>query len=164
MPLGAFGLSAFAVDLYFAATPVASAELVGAGAFLACSGSVILCVDLAGIAMFGGFYIVPLYALIQHRSEPSHRSRVIAANNTLNAGFVFHTSRAIPIAPRNEDEALIHKAFDDVAAALKHGDVVGIFTEGVITHTGDMNEFKNGVEKIVECTPVPIVPLALKGL
>jgi hypothetical protein len=78
--------------------------------------------------------------------------------------FVFRTSRAIPIAPRNKDEALIHKAFDDVAAALEHGDVMGIFPEGMITHTGDMNEFKNRVEKIVERTPVPVVPLALKGL
>jgi len=88
VPFGAFGLSAFAVDLYFAAAPVASAELLGAGEFLARSGSVRLCVDLARIAMFGGFYIVPLYALIQHRSEPSHRSRVIAANNILNAAFM----------------------------------------------------------------------------
>ena len=40
------------------------------------------------IGLFGGFYIVPLYALIQERSEPSHRSRIIAANNILNALFM----------------------------------------------------------------------------
>ena len=40
------------------------------------------------IGMFGGFYIVPLYAQIQTRSEPTHRSRIIAANNILNALFM----------------------------------------------------------------------------
>jgi hypothetical protein len=38
--------------------------------------------------VFGGFYTVPLYALIQARSQPSHRSRIIAANNILNALFI----------------------------------------------------------------------------
>jgi 1-acyl-sn-glycerol-3-phosphate acyltransferase len=76
--------------------------------------------------------------------------------------FVFRTSRAI--APRKEDEALMHKAFDDVAAALQSGDVVWIFPEGLVTHTGDINEFRNGIEKIVERTPVPVIALVLKGL
>ncbi len=40
------------------------------------------------IGLFGGFYIVPLYALIQERSEPAYRSRIIAANNILNALFM----------------------------------------------------------------------------
>ena len=40
------------------------------------------------IGLFGGFYIVPLYALVQSRSAPSHRSRIIAANNILNALFM----------------------------------------------------------------------------
>ena len=44
--------------------------------------------DLVLIGLFGGFYIVPLYALIQERSQPSHRSRIIAANNILNALFM----------------------------------------------------------------------------
>ena len=45
-------------------------------------------VDLVLIGMFGGFYIVPLYALIQSRSDRSHRSRIIAGNNILNALFM----------------------------------------------------------------------------
>ena len=57
---GAFGLSAFAIDLYFATVPVQNAELVGAAEFLSRDGSLRLCFDLAGIAMCGGFYIVPL--------------------------------------------------------------------------------------------------------
>ena len=40
------------------------------------------------LAMFGGFYSVPLYALIQSRSQPSHRARIIAANNILNSLFM----------------------------------------------------------------------------
>ncbi|MCY1272378.1 Lysophospholipid transporter LplT [compost metagenome] len=44
--------------------------------------------DILGIGVFGGFYIVPLYALIQSRTEPDKRARVIAANNILNAIFM----------------------------------------------------------------------------
>ncbi|MFP3656270.1 glycerol acyltransferase, partial [Burkholderia sp. SIMBA_052] len=44
--------------------------------------------DLFLLAMFGGFYSVPLYALIQSRSQPSHRARIIAANNILNSLFM----------------------------------------------------------------------------
>ena len=44
--------------------------------------------DIVLLGLFGGFYIVPLYALVQQRSEPSHRSRVIAGNNILNALFM----------------------------------------------------------------------------
>jgi len=45
-------------------------------------------VDLLGIGVFGGFYIVPLFALIQQRSNPSHLARIIAANNILNSLFM----------------------------------------------------------------------------
>ena len=44
--------------------------------------------DLVMIGVFGGFFIVPLYALIQTRSEPARRSRIIAGNNILNAAFM----------------------------------------------------------------------------
>jgi len=44
--------------------------------------------DLLMIAISAGIYIVPLYAIMQHRSEASHRSRVIASNNVLNALFM----------------------------------------------------------------------------
>jgi hypothetical protein len=79
-------------------------------------------------------------------------------------GFVFRTARAIPIAPKREDEKLMEKAFDDVKQALADGDVVGIFPEGKITHSGEMNEFRPGIERIIGETPVPVVPLALRGL
>ena len=51
-------------------------------------------VDLFMLGLFGGFYIVPLYALIQSRSEPQHRSRIIAGNNILNACFMVAASLA----------------------------------------------------------------------
>src|SRR5689334_23494686 len=44
--------------------------------------------DLFLLSMFAGFYSVPLYALIQSRCEPTHRARIIAANNILNALFM----------------------------------------------------------------------------
>jgi len=79
-------------------------------------------------------------------------------------GFVFRTGKAIPIAPAKEDEALLNAAYDRVAEALAQGDLVGIFPEGRITETGEMNVFRGGIRRIVERTPVPVVPLALKGL
>jgi 1-acyl-sn-glycerol-3-phosphate acyltransferase len=44
--------------------------------------------DLLLLAVFGGFYIVPLNTLIQQRVEPAHRSRVIAGNNIINSFFM----------------------------------------------------------------------------
>lgn len=85
VPFGALGLTLFGVDLYFA-TPVQpwGVEL-GAGEFFAQTGSIRLLADIVFIGMFGGFYIVPLYALIQQRTREENRSRIIAANNILNA-------------------------------------------------------------------------------
>jgi acyl-[acyl-carrier-protein]-phospholipid O-acyltransferase/long-chain-fatty-acid--[acyl-carrier-protein] ligase len=90
VPAGALGMSLFAVDLYFA-----SANLSGGGAdslgllqFLAHPKAWRVLVDLLLISIASGFYIVPLYTLLQERSEPSHRSRVIAANNIINAVFM----------------------------------------------------------------------------
>ena len=88
VPLGSIGLSVCAVDLFFA-TPSSVAQTdVGALAFLLQEGAWRIALDLFLIGVFGGLYIVPLYALIQTRSEPSHRSRIIAANNILNALFM----------------------------------------------------------------------------
>lgn len=276
VPFGAIGLTVFALDLSLVAPAPQGGELMGVKAFLGTAGSWRIIIDLALIALFGGFYIVPLYALIQTRSEKQYRSRIIAANNILNAffmvvaagmaiiflksglsipqlfmvvaimnaavayfiftlvpeflmrfivwmlmhtiyrlrvenidyipaegpavvacnhvsfvdaliltaacrrpirfimyhkifkmpvlSFVFRTNRAIPIAPKQEDAALMKRAFDEVAAGLEAGDLVGIFPEGMITETGDMNPFRHGIEQIIERTPVPVVPLALRGL
>src|SRR5664279_2277545 len=88
VPFGSIGLSVFAIDLYFASRGLAPQELAGIGAFFAVHAHWRIIADLVLIGMFGGFYIVPLYALIQERSEPAFRSRIIAANNILNALFM----------------------------------------------------------------------------
>ncbi len=276
VPLGAIGLSVFGVDLYAAGTLAPAAELRSPAEFLALAGGWRVLLDVALLGMFGGFYIVPLYALIQTRSAPSHRSRVIASNNILNACFMvvsalvaitllragldipqlflvvavmnaavaiyifrlvpefllrfliwvlihsvyrvdkrgldnipasgpallvcnhvsfvdalviagcvqrpvrfvmyyrifelpvlrfaFRTAGAIPIAGHKEDPALLEKAYEDIDAALAAGEVVCIFPEGQITRDGEMNPFRPGVERIIERRPVPVVPMALRGL
>jgi 1-acyl-sn-glycerol-3-phosphate acyltransferase len=78
--------------------------------------------------------------------------------------FVFRTSHAIPIASRKEDPARLEQAYDAVAKALDEGELVCIFPEGRITTTGDLNVFRPGIERIVGRTPVPVIPLALRGL
>jgi len=88
VPFGSIGLTLFAVDLWFAAKGLRATELAGLDVFLAKPAHWRVAFDLVLIGVFGGFYIVPLYALIQERSEPSHRSRIIAANNILNAVFI----------------------------------------------------------------------------
>lgn len=88
VPLGSIGLTVFAIDLYFAAPATAAVSGLSAMEFLAQPGSLRVLIDLVLIGAFGGFYCVPLYALMQTRSEASHRSRVIAGNNILNALFM----------------------------------------------------------------------------
>ena len=88
VPFGSIGLSVFAIDLFFATPPTVPVATIGAWAFLTGDGGWRVVLDLFLIGMFGGFYIVPLYAQIQTRSEPTHRSRIIAANNILNALFM----------------------------------------------------------------------------
>ena len=233
--------------------------------------------SILGIGLFGGFYIVPLYALIQSRTVEHERARVIAANNILNAlfmvisaivsilflsvaelsipqlfltislmniavnsyifkivpeftmrfmiwllshsmyrvehkgleaipdegaavlvcnhvsfvdalliggavrrpvrfvmyykiynlpvlNFIFRTAGTVPIAGRNEDLLIYDAAFKKIAEYLRNGEVVCIFPEGKLTTDGELNEFKNGIERIVEANPVPVIPMALQGL
>jgi len=276
VPFGSIGMTVFAVDLWLASRTMVPQELVGLASFLADHANWRVMADLFLLAMFAGFYSVPLYALIQSRCEPSRRARIIAANNILNAlfmvvaslmaaallhagltlpqlylvvgilnaavaiyiytlvpeflmrfivwilihsvyrleksglenvpdegpavivcnhvsfvdalviaaacrrpirfvmdhrifrlpviSFVFRTGRAIPIAPAKEDPDMMERAFTDVAQALREGDLVAIFPEGRITDTGDIYRFRPGITRILEATPVPVVPLALRGL
>ena len=78
--------------------------------------------------------------------------------------FIFRTAKAIPIAGRYEDEALLNRAFDDIDKALAEGDLVCIFPEGKLTANGSIRTFRDGVEKIIRRRPVPVVPMALQGL
>jgi 1-acyl-sn-glycerol-3-phosphate acyltransferase len=277
VPFGSIGLTLFACDLFFATRAAAApTDSVTALAFVHGFHGWRVLADLVAIGVFGGFYIVPLLALVQHRSLPSHRSRIIAGNNIINAGFmvlaavlgvelrragvsiptlflltglmnagvavyiytlipeflmrfliwmlvhtvyrvrqrgleqvpedgpavlvcnhvsfvdalviaaacrrpirfvmdhaifripvlnfVFRTGRAIPIAPRKENAALMEAAFDEVERALLAGDLVCIFPEGQITRTGELNPFRPGIERVIQRSPVPVVPMALRGL
>ncbi len=89
VPFGAFGMSLFAVDLYFASRGIVHPEAaLTLSQFVAIGANWRVMADLALLALFAGLYSVPMYALIQMRSQPSHRSRIIAANNILNALFM----------------------------------------------------------------------------
>jgi 1-acyl-sn-glycerol-3-phosphate acyltransferase len=276
VPFGAIGLSLFGIDLYFASlgyTNTATVDFIG---LLRQAGTLHILADILLLGVFGGFFIVPLFALIQTRCDPSHVSRTIAGMNILNAlfmvaaagvavfligqgftipqmflttallnalvaiyifslvpeflmrflawllihtihrvstvdtdripeegpavlvcnhvsyvdaivimaasprpirfvmdhrifktpvlGFIFRTAKAIPIAPFKEDPWLTEKAFIDIAHALHDGELVCIFPEGKLTTTGELNEFRGGIAKIVDRSKVPVIPMALRGL
>jgi 1-acyl-sn-glycerol-3-phosphate acyltransferase len=88
VPFGSIGLSIFAIDLYFAQPVAADAAVGTVGDFLGRPGSWRILIDIVLLGAFGGFYSVPLYALIQQHSERKQLSRIIAANNILNAIFM----------------------------------------------------------------------------
>ena len=276
VPFGAIGLSVFAADLYLASLSYASGGAVDIGSFLAQHGATHILIDCVLIGVFGGFFIVPLFAMVQTRCEPGHVSRTIAGMNIVNSLFmvvaagvamvllrmgytipeiflvtailnaavavyifllvpeflmrfaawllihtihrvrgvdtdripergaavlvcnhvsyvdaivilaasprpirfvmdhqisklpflswIFRTAKAIPIAPAKEDAVLKEKAYADIAQALHDGELVCIFPEGHLTTTGEIDEFKGGVMKIIERSPVPVIPMALRGL
>ncbi|OWQ83210.1 glycerol acyltransferase [Roseateles aquatilis] len=92
VPLGAIGMSVFAIDLYFASRGLPPSASMGVGSFLAQHAHWRVLADLGLLALFAGLYSVPMYALIQMRAQPSHRARIIAANNILNALFMIASS------------------------------------------------------------------------
>ncbi|NNB70093.1 MFS transporter [Pseudomonas fluorescens] len=278
VPFGSFGLTVFGLLLWWHSGGFP--QNVQANDWLAVLGygqAWWVLFDILGLGVFGGFYIVPLYALIQSRTAENERARVIAANNILNAlfmvvsaivsilllsvaklsipelflvvsllniavntyifkivpeftmrfmiwllshsmyrvehrnlqlipdegaallvcnhvsfvdalliggavrrpirfvmyykiyrlpvlNFIFRTAGAIPIAGRNEDIQIYEKAFTRIAEYLKEGELVCIFPEGKLTADGEMNDFRGGVTRILEETPVQVIPMALQGL
>ncbi|WKE64559.1 MFS transporter [Gallaecimonas kandeliae] len=277
VPIGSLGLTVFGLDLAFAAPDQVGASLMGIGSYLAQPFGWRVLVDLTLIGVFGGLFIVPLYALLQARAEESERARVIAANNVFNALFMvasalfgilflsvmqlsipqyfavlavmnlvvafyvygqlpefvlrlciwllshsfyrvtssnlkaipregpallvcnhvsfvdalliagacrrpvrfvmekgifempglnwlFRTAKTIPICSQKDDAATFERAFERIDAELADGEVVCIFPEGRLTKDGDMGPFRPGVERILKKRPVPVVPMALKGL
>ncbi|MEI2456743.1 MFS transporter [Lysobacter firmicutimachus] len=277
VPLGAFGMSAFMVDLYFARPGAATTTGLEVADFIAQTGAWRIMLDLVGIGVFAGFFVVPLFALIQNRSPKNELSRVIAGMNIQNAAFIvlaavlgvvvqrffhwtipqvflalaianalvaiyiftivpeflmrflswvlvrtlyrlrvsgteripdegaglivcnhvsymdalilsasiprpvrfvmyykifnipvmswiFRTAKAIPIAGAKEDPEVMRRAFAEIEAALADGQLVGIFPEGALTKDGEIATFKSGVERILAKNPVPVVPMALRGM
>ena len=92
VPLGAIGMSVFGVDLYFALRGLPASGLMGLAEFLSRPAHWRVMADLAMLALSAGLYSVPMYALIQLRSPATHRARIIAANNILNALFMIASS------------------------------------------------------------------------
>lgn len=277
VPLGAFGISAFLLDLYLQRQGLAPLRVDSFGEFLRAPGGWRIALDLVGIGFAAGVFVVPLFALIQSRTPGSEMSRVIAGMNIQNAAFIvlaavlglglqrvlgwsipqlllalavanalvaiwiftivpeflmrflswvlvrtlyrlrargidhipdegaalvvcnhvsymdalilaasiprpvrfvmyyrifnipvmrwiFRTARAIPIAGAREDRALMERAFEEIDAALADGQIVGIFPEGALTKDGGIAPFKSGVERILERRPVPVIPMALRGM
>lgn len=78
--------------------------------------------------------------------------------------WFFKHAKAIAIAPAKEDARMLERANVRIDAALADGDLVCIFPEGRITDSGELNPFKSGIARIVERNPVPVIPMALRGL
>ena len=100
VPLGVLGMTIFTVDLYFASTsltPAANGTLIGVLNFLESFAHWRILLDLLAISICGGIYIVPLYAIVQTYTEPSRRSRAIAANNIMNALFMVVSAVGISV-------------------------------------------------------------------
>jgi MFS family permease len=88
VPFGALGISLFGLDLALLDPAESGGALMNAANWLSSPGALRVILDILLLGMFGGFYIVPLYAWVQNNSHPTHRARVIAANNVLNALFM----------------------------------------------------------------------------
>ncbi len=276
VPLGSIGMTLFAVDAYFAARGYLPPGDPGIVAFLSHWGGVRIAIDLLMLALSCGLYSVPLYALIQARSDRAFTARIVAANNILNSLFMivasvmaalllrngltiaelflvtaalnmavavyiyrlvpefllrflswilsgtlyrirtrdgeripgtgaavlvcnhvsfidaivimgqsprpvrfvidhrifrtplltwlFRQVGAIAIAPAHRSPGMLQSAFDRIDAALADGELVCIFPEGRITSDGEIGDFKSGVTRILERRPVPVIPMALRGV
>ena len=78
--------------------------------------------------------------------------------------FIFRTGRTIPICTEKEDPNVYEAAFVAIREGLAAGDLLCIFPEGRLTRDGAVGTFRKGIERIVQETPVPVVPMALRGL
>ncbi|WP_186176485.1 MFS transporter [Vibrio jasicida] len=77
---------------------------------------------------------------------------------------VFRHAGVIPICSPRKCAETYKRAFEQIEQALNNNEVVCIFPEGRLTSNGELGEFRPGVEKILKRTPVPVIPMALKGL
>lgn len=117
--------------------------------------AVLVCnhVSFADALIVGGAFRRPVRFVMDHRiyKQPAMR-------------WFFDAVGVIPIARAKDDPKMLAQAYGRIAAALRRGELVCIFPEGRITHDGALNPFRDGITRIVERTPVPVVPLALKGM
>ncbi|WP_106479020.1 MFS transporter [Phytohalomonas tamaricis] len=78
--------------------------------------------------------------------------------------WFFRMAGAIPVNSERRDPVGMRRALDQVGQALENGEVVMIFPEGRLTRDGEVNEFRRGIEMVLQRNPVPVVPAALSGL
>ncbi len=88
VPLGALGMSVFTIDLYFAVRGLPASSLMGAAEFMRQGAHWRVMADLLLLSLSTGLYSVPMYAFMQRQSRPTHRARMVAALNILNALFM----------------------------------------------------------------------------
>ena len=88
VPFGSIGLTLFAVDWVWSSPHPDGSVLITAHTLLGTHGGIRTLFDIAAIGVFGGFFVVPLNALVQQRSRPAALARVIGANSILNAVFM----------------------------------------------------------------------------
>lgn len=122
VPLGAAGLSFASIHLYLALPLVSAKELLSVAEFLALPGAIRILIDLVLIGAFGGFFIVPLMALVQQRTPVAQRAQVIAANNIINALFMVSAAIlgmvALEYAGLNIPQLFLMIALMNVAVAI----------------------------------------------
>ena len=277
VPFGSIGMTLFGVDMYFACDGLPYGQMQTLAQFFGHAAHWRILVDLFLLSACAGLYSVPLYSLIQTRSAPTHRARIIAANNIINALFMivasvyatvlldmahfsvpqlllsaallnaavavyiyglmpefllrflswllvhsiyrirtsgtlhipergaalivcnhvsyvdalllmavsprpirfvmdaaifripvlswlFRQGKAIAIASKRVDPALMERAFEQVHEALHDGQLVCIFPEGRLTEDGELNEFRPGLTRVLQRDPVLVIPVALRGL
>ena len=97
VPFSALAMTAFMIDLYFASTQVTFASGTQIATFLSDPMGVRILADLLMVAISGGLFIVPLYAILQTRGDAAHRARDIAANNIFNALFMVASAVVIAV-------------------------------------------------------------------
>jgi len=78
--------------------------------------------------------------------------------------FLMRGAKVIEIAPAKVDSEVRDRALDRIAEELDAGELVFLFPEGRLTPDGELQRFRPGVERIIERTPVPVVPMAIVGL
>src|SRR4029077_14233052 len=88
----------------------------------------------------------------------------LAIFNVPVLNFIFRSMKAIPIAGSKEAPEVLERAYDEIAAALAKGQLVCIFPEGQLTPDGELGPFRPGISRILDRTPVPVIPMALSGL
>ena len=92
------------------------------------------------------------------------RSVFLSILNIPLTGRIFRDVKVIPIAGSRENASILDAAFDRISKELRAGEIVCIYPEGQLTHDGDLSPFRNGIERIIQRDPVPVIPTALRGL